>query len=145
MSTEKVKIIASVVSNKLVDGKNKFFHKFVIFSPKEGDDLKELSELVFPPEKGYGERHIKHKNFNSVLFAKGYYISDNLYGLSLEGTTKEGILYHDCDIITANSLEEAEKAGLRICKIKFPETANFNGWTVCAEKIIPLLKQLDRE
>ena len=83
MTTEKVKFIASVVSNKLVDGKNKFFHKFVIFSPKEGDDLKELSELVFPPEEGYVERHIKHKNFNSVLFTKGYYVSDNLYGLSL--------------------------------------------------------------
>ena len=145
MPTENVKFIASVVSNKLVNGKNKFFHKFVIFSPNEGDDLKKLSKLVFPPEEGYGERHIKYKNFNSVLFTKGYYVSDNLYGLSLQGTTEGGILYHDCDMITANSLEEAEKAGLRICKIKFPETANFNGWTVCVEKIIPLLKQLDKE
>ena len=145
MSTEKVKIIASVVSNKLVNGKNKFFHKFVIFNSNEGDSLEELSKLVFPSKEGYGESHIKHKIFNSVLFTKGLYISDNLYGLSLQGTTKEGILYHDCDIITANSLEEAEKAGLRICKIKFPETANFNGWTVCVEKIIPLLEQLDKK
>ena len=143
MTTEKVKIIASVVSNKLVNGKNKFFHKFVIFSPNEGDNLEELSKQAFLPEEGYGERHIKHKNFNSVLFAKGFCIANNLYGLSLEGTTKEGILYHDCDIIIEGSLEEAKKAGLKICKIKFPETANFNGWTVCVEKIIPLLKQLN--
>ena len=48
-------------------------------------------------------------------------------------------------MIMSNNLEEAKKIGLRICKNKFPETDNFNGWTVYVEKITPLLNQLDKE